>query len=149
MDKQAEWLKLGGIGDLSLSECWVGLPKWWSIGSGATRRVVRLDRWLYAVHIGRELPRAYGLVRRPGCAVGCVNPTHAQAERNAVLTQVRQRKLSDDQVRAIRADERPAPAVAADLDISVAHVHAIRQGKRKAAVPDVAPAAHIAEPTKP
>lgn len=54
-------------------------------------------------------------------------------------SQVRKFKLTDDQVRAIRSDSRPAPVVAAEHGISIDHVRGIRHRRRKQFVPDVAP----------
>lgn len=62
--------------------------------------------------------------------------------------QVRQRKLSDDQVRSIREDGRSLSQLARVYDVSEKTIYLVKKGKRKAGVPDIAPAAHIAAPSK-
>jgi hypothetical protein len=60
-----------------------------------------------------------------------------ETRRNAFATRLR--KLTDDDVRAIRADERNPFHVADDYAVSPAHVVAIQRRTRKASVPDIAP----------
>lgn len=62
--------------------------------------------------------------------------------------QVRQRKLSDDQVRSIREDGRSLSQLARIHDVSEKTIYLVKKGKRKAGVPDIAPSDHIAPPSK-
>lgn len=57
------------------------------------------------------------------------------------MSATRQRKLTDDEVRAIRADQRHYTIVAAAHGIEPSTAHLIRARKRKASVPDVVEAA--------
>ena len=81
----------------------------------------------------------------------CVNPDHLEVgthKDNAqdcidrgrrarrIRPHTRMRKLTDDQVRAIRADRRHAMLVAIDHGISEVTVYNIRARRRKALVPD-------------
>jgi len=52
---------------------------------------------------------------------------------------VRERKLSDDQVRAIRGDDRSLAELARLYNINQVTIWRIKTGRRKAGVPDVAP----------
>ena len=79
----------------------------------------------------------------------CVNPDHlfigTQADNMAYMiakgrkakhykAHTRVRKLTDDQVRAIREDDRPSHYVAADYGVSEITIYSIRTGRRKAGV---------------
>jgi hypothetical protein len=69
-----------------------------------------------------------------------------ETRRNAFAPRLR--KLSDDDVRAIRADERDLWTIADVFGVSHAHVRAIRMRTRKASVPDQVPdQVHAVVPT--
>lgn len=121
---------------------------------GRKGRVMSAHRVSWEIHNG---PIPEGLIVMHSCDnPGCVNPAHLMvgtqkenlqdAARKGRLSapqakpyrpHTRVRKLTDDQVRAIRADDRPIWKVAAEHGVAETTIWGIRSRRRKALVPDL------------
>lgn len=111
--------------------------------------VISVHRWAYEHFVG---PIPDGLLVLHKCDNSrCSNPDHLyvgtqkdntndkKARGRYAKTHVfgpRHRKLTDDDVRAIRLDERPQYVIAAAYKISESHVSGIKSRVRKGHVPD-------------
>ena len=113
--------------------------------------VLSAHRTSYEIHKG---PISAGLIVRHTCDnPWCVNPDHLlagthkdnardctergrRAVRGTVAPHTRVHKLTDDQVRSIRRDPRPAMVVAIEHGVAEVTVYNIRARRRKALVPD-------------
>ena len=134
--------------------CW----PWVGTARTVTRGGYPLTRWRgrsqtmprVVLCIARGVPDSPGLVCRHVCDnPSCCNPAHLipgtaldnmrdciERDRRAKKYRAHNRvkKLTDDQVRAIRQDWRPLRAVADDYGVSVSVVSTVRRGKAKAGV---------------
>ena len=123
------------------SGCWLWLGTIHSkTGYGGTsdkrtgRKILTAHRASWEAFNGRPVPEA--MVVRHRCDVkSCVNPEHlllgSQRDNiiDAVKRDLHKHKLTDDQVRAIFADPRPQRAVAADFNVTQAHVSRIKRAE--------------------
>jgi hypothetical protein len=141
-------------------DCWVwtgskNMKGYGQIKVGRRKRgypVVLVHRWAYQQWVGRL--RNDLVVMHTCDNPSCANPDHLRLGTQADNMQdmrskgrnrkgvgsyafgARKRKLTDDDVRAIRIDDRPANEVSAHYNISEPHVYAIKARKRKAHVAD-------------
>jgi hypothetical protein len=137
--------------------CWVWTGSGNQAGYGQLRvgrkgPVISVHRWAYEHFVG-PIPEGYWVCHHcdnPKCS----NPKHLYAGtpqenmRDAVVRGRRPKKvkfggrvkkLTDDMVRAIRADTRPACLVAVNFGVSECTVFAIRARRRKDHVPNDGP----------
>jgi len=134
--------------------CWPWIGATNQAGYGQIRTypgAVSAHRLSYEIHKGR-IPE--GLIVCHTCDnPNCVNPAHLyagthkdnardcidrgrRAKSGTYAPHTRVGKLTDDQVRAIRLDDRPVWKVAGDHGVSEVTVYNVKAGRRKALVPD-------------
>lgn len=106
-----------------------------------------LRLFLASIYKRRLLSYTLRLVCRYGNP-DCVRADHQVTEEGKVQPLTRTRKLTDDQVRSIREDKRSAHELALIYGVTDHTIWRVRARLLKAGVPDVAPAAHIAPPSK-
>lgn len=115
---------------------WVGQVDQKGYGILKSRgRQLRANRVVLGLKLGAEIPE--GICACHHCDTpGCINPDHifpgtnADNVRDSVLKGRRHSKLSEDQVRAIKADDRTHSEIAKEKGISRSEVGNIKQGSR-------------------
>lgn len=146
--------------------CWLwtgpissnGYPQM-KVGRTGNGPIWLVHRWAYQHFVGAIHD---GLLVLHRCDVKhCSNPAHLyvgtakENARDAIERQrrpkhhkfgARTRKLTDDDVRAIRHDDRPNHVIGAAYDISEVHVYSIKGRRRKAHVSEDAPLAPDPKP---
>lgn len=145
MDYDAElkriWRVVYDVGDGGSQSCWYAKVKRLSFVEDDGKRHWMPVAWLWC-RIERRRLIPYTLRLR--CKLGdlaCVRHDHQEAVLGERAIVVRQRILSDDDVRMIRTDPRSVPTLARLLGVSEWTVRRVRLRQAKAGVPDVAPTA--------
>lgn len=138
------WIWEGGANQAGYGQFRIGR-------SGHGHPVISVHRWSYEHFVGPIPPGAW--ICHHCDNPSCVRPDHLYAGtakqnsadaivRNKRAKKVkfgaRKRVLTDDAVRAIRADDRPVWIVAHAFEVSETTVYAVKSRLRKAHVPDVA-----------
>jgi hypothetical protein len=129
------------VGDGGSRSCWHAHRARISFVEDDGRRHTMPVAWFWCRVVRRRLI-PYNLRLR--CRLGdpaCVRHDHQEVVLSQTAIDVRQRILSDDDVRLIRGDPRSVPALARVFGVSERTVRRVRLRQAKAGVPDVVPAA--------
>ena len=125
--------------DLNENGCWVWRGCKGSDGYGMTSWKGRNPKThrLYWLLSGRTIPEGLDMCHGPGCSKACFNPEHLRPDtgsanmldkhRDGTFTQA---KLTQEQVRAIRADTRTHREIADEYGVARATIARIKTGKQ-------------------
>ena len=124
--------------DLNDNGCWVWRGSKGGGGYGKTHwknRRITLHR-LYWLLSGRTIPEGLDMCHGAGCSKACFNPEHLRPDTKSANGLDKHRdgtfvtaKLTEEQVRAIRADTRTQRIIAEEYGVSQNCIYRIKTGK--------------------
>ena len=124
--------------DLNENGCWVWKGCKDSGGYGMTywKRKLTFSHRLYWLLSGRKIPEGMEMCHGPGCSKACFNPEHLRPDTKSANMLDKHRdgtannKLTEGQVRAIRADMRSQREIAEEYGVTGGAISNIKTGKQ-------------------
>jgi len=123
--------------DLNENSCWVWRGSKTGKGYGHVEwkgKTIRCHR-LYWLLSGRTIPEGLEMCHGPGCSKACYNPEHLRPDTRSANNLDKHRdgtannKLTEEQVRAIRADTRAQKEIAEEYGVKQVTISAIKIGR--------------------